>query len=210
MPIAIKFNQKLKYFGLQRHFSRGRDPKPGNIWDWDAPLAENASSIANHMRTAYFRGITPKLVMASRVPRAQETARLMWPQVSNVVVENALGPGKETISEWAPIENLPVTASGEDIYVAAPKLVERIGLECFSTLFAAMTWKLNPGEMLWAVSHCPYTDVVMRGLREAHNYAIPTGYGWLPGQFGSGAFLLAGYDESGNIAEFEYYPALKP
>ena len=198
--------------GLQRHFSRARDPKPGEIWDFDCPLAEKAGGQAASMRQIYFPEPSkkPSFLFASCFPRARETAQLMWPE-STVLDDMRLGPKNAATAdhEWAAIQNVSVTASGAEIYAVAPNLVEVAGHGIVGSVYETVA-HLHDGNFAWLASHCPYTDVAALIFREKL-LGLPKGTGWYPGQFGSGAFLWLVFEgEALELKRVEYYPALLP
>lgn len=205
MPIGIEGTPK--HFFLQRHLLRARNPPVHNgvvdIWDWDCGLAEGSEALAEKIRQHHFPHFRPALVLHSAVPRAKETAELMWGGMP-IQQDGRLGPSFiEAMpgGDWRATSNIPATASGEEIWRADPELVEKAGTKAMEAIQEIIA-TIPCGMAAWGVSHVPIVDMVYTQATQLLT-GVPL---WLPNQVASGGVVYLRFDEYNILVGVEYYP----
>jgi len=199
MAIA-RLEHNLKHFFLQRHLPRARHPVGDDIWDWDCGLAEGSAELAEKIREHHFPHFRPTMVLHSAVPRAKETAEMMWGGMP-IRLDGRLGPSFiEAMpgGDWRNVANMPATASGEEIWRAAPSLIEQAGINAGQAVLEVL--QVPDGMAAWGVSHCPIVDACFALAMRSLTHKLT----WLPGQVASGGVVHFKFKES-KLVEAEYY-----
>jgi len=131
MPILLE--PDCRHFLLQRSFTRARGCTADDPWDWDCPLAKGAQATAAKIRSHHFPTLVPQVVLHSALPRAKETARLMW--------------GDMPLHEDVRLGPRPSPKDNDDPYVAA------------STISIDEIWRGNPHAAMQAMDNLGYVTL---------------------------------------------------